>query len=43
MGRFYPERVGLDMNHIRNYNIWLDLRILLFRTLPAVIKGRGAY
>jgi exopolysaccharide biosynthesis polyprenyl glycosylphosphotransferase len=39
----YSERVRLDMNYIRNYNIWLDLQILLFRTLPAVLKGRGAY
>ncbi len=39
----YSQRVRLDMNYIRNYNIWLDLQILLFRTLPTVIKGRGAY
>ena len=42
MSRFsYPERVRLDMNYIRNDNIRLDLQMLLFRTLPAVIKGRG--
>jgi lipopolysaccharide/colanic/teichoic acid biosynthesis glycosyltransferase len=39
----YSERVRLDMNYIRNYNIWLDLQILLFRTLPTVIKGQGVY
>jgi len=39
----YSERVRLDMNYIRSYTIWLDLQILLFRTLPAVIKGGGAY
>jgi exopolysaccharide biosynthesis polyprenyl glycosylphosphotransferase len=38
----YDERVQLDMHYIRNYSIWLDLFILL-RTLPAVVKGRGAY
>ncbi len=38
----YEERVRLDMHYIRNWTIWLDLE-LLFQTLPAVIKGRGAY
>ena len=38
----YEERVQLDMNYIRNYTIWLDLQIL-FRTIPAVLKGKGAY
>jgi len=38
----YAERVRLDMQYIRNYSFWLDLMIL-FRTIPAVIKGRGAY
>ena len=38
----YDERVSLDMYYIRNYSIWLDLQ-LLFRTIPAVIRGHGAY
>jgi lipopolysaccharide/colanic/teichoic acid biosynthesis glycosyltransferase len=38
----YGERVQLDMHYIRNYSIWLDLFILL-RTLPAVVRGEGAY
>ncbi|MGQ9793379.1 MAG: sugar transferase [Anaerolineae bacterium] len=38
----YEERVRLDMSYIRNYTIWLDLQILL-RTVPAVLKCRGAY
>jgi len=38
----YQERVTLDMHYIRNYNIWLDLH-LLWRTIPVVLKGHGAY
>jgi exopolysaccharide biosynthesis polyprenyl glycosylphosphotransferase len=38
----YEERVRLDMHYIRNWTIWYDLQIL-FQTLPAVIRGRGAY
>jgi len=38
----YEERVRLDMYYIRNWSIWLDLQ-LLFQTIPAVIKSRGAY
>ena len=38
----YAERVRLDMHYIRNWSLWLDLQ-LLFQTIPAVLKGRGAY
>jgi exopolysaccharide biosynthesis polyprenyl glycosylphosphotransferase len=38
----YDERVRLDMYYIRNWTIWLDLQ-LLFQTIPAVFKSRGAY
>jgi exopolysaccharide biosynthesis polyprenyl glycosylphosphotransferase len=38
----YEERVMLDMNYIRNYSIWFDLQIL-WQTIPAVLKSRGAY
>jgi exopolysaccharide biosynthesis polyprenyl glycosylphosphotransferase len=39
----YDERVRMDMYYVRNYSVWLDLQILFVQTLPAVIRGRGAY
>jgi exopolysaccharide biosynthesis polyprenyl glycosylphosphotransferase len=38
----YEERVRLDMYYIRNWSIWEDLQ-LLFQTIPAVVRGKGAY
>jgi lipopolysaccharide/colanic/teichoic acid biosynthesis glycosyltransferase len=38
----YDERVQLDMYYVRNWTIWLDIQLLL-QTIPAVLKGRGAY
>jgi len=38
----YEERVRLDMHYIRNYTIWLDLKLLVSTAL-AVVKGEGAY
>lgn len=38
----YTQRVMLDMQYIRNFSIWMDLH-LLWRTIPAVLKGHGAY
>lgn len=38
----YDERVQLDMYYIRNWTIWLDIQLLL-QTIPAILKGRGAY
>ena len=38
----YDERVALDMQYITNWSVWMDIKILL-RTIPAVLKGDGAY
>jgi len=38
----YDERVTLDMEYIDNWSVWLDIKIL-FKTIPAVMKGDGAY
>lgn len=38
----YEDRVRLDMYYIRNYTIWLDLRLLL-HTIRVVLQGKGAY
>jgi exopolysaccharide biosynthesis polyprenyl glycosylphosphotransferase len=38
----YEQRVRLDMYYIRNYSIWLDF-FILWRTIPAVLHGHGAY
>ncbi len=38
----YQERVKYDMYYIRNWNIWLDVQLLI-QTIPAVLSRRGAY
>ena len=38
----FEGQVRLDLQYIRSSNVWLDILILL-KTLPAVIFGKGAY
>jgi len=38
----YEQRVCLDSWYVRNWSLWGDI-VILFRTVPAVISGRGAY
>lgn len=39
----YEDRVRLDMLYIRNYSIFMDMKILFIETPPAVLFGKGAY
>ncbi|NDF94617.1 MAG: sugar transferase, partial [Proteobacteria bacterium] len=36
------ENVEYDLYYIQNYSPWLDVVILL-RTVPVVLRGRGAF
>jgi lipopolysaccharide/colanic/teichoic acid biosynthesis glycosyltransferase/GT2 family glycosyltransferase len=36
------ERVRLELDYIEHYSLWRDIQIL-FRSVPEVISGRGAY
>lgn len=38
----YEDRVRLDLEYVENWSLLLDLKIV-FRTVPAVLTGRGAY
>jgi len=38
----FGEWVRSDINYIENWSLWLDIKIL-FQTIPAVLKGKGAY
>ena len=35
------DRVHMELNYIENYSLWRDISIIL-RTLPAVLRGKGA-
>jgi exopolysaccharide biosynthesis polyprenyl glycosylphosphotransferase len=38
----FDDLVRLDFYYLENWSIWLDISIL-FRTIPAVLAGKGAY
>lgn len=38
----FEEQFAMDMNYIMNYSMRLDISILL-KTIPAVLKSKGAY
>ncbi len=38
----YEERVQLEFRYASGWNLWMDAKIL-FRTIPAVLRGHGAY
>ena len=38
----FDRQVELDVTYIHEQSLWLDL-VLLFKTVPAVVLGRGAY
>ena len=38
----FPKQVEMDVRYIENQSLWVDLT-LLFKTIPAVVTGRGAY
>lgn len=37
----FEEMIHMDLEYIKDASLWLDLRILV-RTIPAVVRGRGA-
>jgi len=36
------DRLALELEYIEDYSVWKDLTII-FRTIPAVISGKGAF
>jgi lipopolysaccharide/colanic/teichoic acid biosynthesis glycosyltransferase len=38
----FPEQVELDVQYIESQSLWVDIKVL-FKTIPAVLIGKGAY
>ena len=38
----FEQSMALDLEYIRRQSLWLNL-VILARTIPAVLTGRGAY
>jgi len=38
----FHEWMKLDLQYIDNWSLWLDIKII-FKTIPAVLSGKGAY
>ncbi|MCV2368893.1 sugar transferase [Roseateles oligotrophus] len=38
----FPQQVQMDLDYIQQASLWADIKLIL-KTLPAVIRGRGAY
>nr|WP_256199572.1 sugar transferase [Verrucomicrobium spinosum] len=38
----FEDWVDLDLKYIDNWSLWLDLKIM-FKTIPAVLRGSGAH
>jgi lipopolysaccharide/colanic/teichoic acid biosynthesis glycosyltransferase len=38
----FDEMVRLDLFYAEHWSLWLDIKVML-RTVPAVVRGSGAY
>jgi len=38
----FKDRLSLDIWYVKNWNLWLDI-VILIRTIKVVLKGEGAY
>jgi lipopolysaccharide/colanic/teichoic acid biosynthesis glycosyltransferase len=38
----FPRQVQMDLEYIREPGLWADVKLLL-KTVPAIVRGRGAY